>query len=1695
MKNLFTISFLLMTLGLAAQPYNNEWIDFSKTYYKFKVGATGLYRIPQSALANTGLGSVPASNFQLFRNGVEVPVYTSNNGVLGAGDYIEFWGQMNDGVPDKPLYRSPAYQHTTHWSLQTDTAVYFLTVNPTAVTFHYTNEGNDPSATSLAPQPYFMYTAGSYFKSAINPGFAQVIGEYIYSSSYDIGEFWATDPSNQMYPGHPFSDSKNNLFVYNGGPDGSIRFGMAGCADNARTVQLALNGTILADTTMNSFNDLLTTRPVPVSLISGNTSTVNFINNSPTSTDRMVGSFYELTYPRQFNFGGAASFTFQLPAKSDGYLLNITGVAIASGVKPVLYDMTNGLRYTAVQSGSTLSFVLAGSTVGMNLVLTNEAPAGILTVNSLTPKNFVNYAVTSNQGNYIIISNPLLYTGSSGNNPIMDYKSYRSSPAGGSWNAQVYDINELVDQFAFGIKKHPLSIQNFLRYARSNFAGKPQYVFLIGHSMTYDVYNFYSDTYHDPLDDVLNMVPTFGNPASDNKLSANNGVDATPITPIGRLSVTSGTEVEDYLAKIKEYEQAQQTSPNTIDGRLWMKSVVHLTGVSEPYLGKILCDYMNSYGQIIADTLYGASINTFCDGNASQVSQVPANIISALFNTGFGMLCYFGHSSNTTLGYNLDNPQDYNNQGKYAVFFANGCDAGDFFIYDAARPSGSSKTLSESYVLAKERGSIAFVASTHFGVVNYLNILLYGLYNLMDGADYGKSLGQLQKDALNNLVNSAPGDYYARLHAEEMTTHGDPALKLNQLPTDYDIEASQVVINPAFISVSNASFDLKARFYNLGKAISDSVLVQVQRTYPNGTTAMIYSKKIRGIRYSDSIDIAVPIVGTRDKGENKITVSIDPGHTTPEVTYINNSVTTSVYIYQDEATPVYPYDYSIINTPTTKLIASTANPIGTSQQFIMQIDTTQNFNSPLMVSKTLLSSGGELEFDPGISYRDSVVYYWRVGVAAAAGGQTTWNNASFIYIDPAHSTVGSNQSHYFQHMGSTLDSMALASNRQWSFTNTTHNVYLKNMMYGYLNGTDDDFSTAIDGNEYMASACVGQSLVFNVIDPVTFKAWINVDANGNNLYLSGSGSANCDVDRNWNFEFSYMTPQSRYLMMRFMDSIPNGFIVVVHSYDFDANPPYNSYSKTWAADTSLHGHNLSLYNYLLNAGFARIDSINQPRAWDFIYKKNDASFTPQYSWTPTLYDRTSVSANVIGPNYTGIINSPQFGPAKKWGNVHWRGHSLSSPVTDTVGVQVIGVDTLGNSTNLYSLNRATQDLDISAVNPKQYPYIKLKLTTTDTVHAKPYQLDYWRLNYTPVAEGALAPNIVLKAPDSVGLGQPYEFEIAFKNISPYNFDSLKIKLYVLDRSNVMHTIVLPRRKPLVSGDTVTLDYVFDTKPYVGANTLYVDFNPDNDQPEQYLFNNFVYKAFYVKGDNRNPNLDVTFDNVHILNDDIVSSKPHIQIKLTSQSQYVLLTDTSTIRVQVKFPDGSMRNYGFNTDTVRFTPASSANNNVATVDFTPSFVKQYNPDGDEYQLIVSGKDELGNSAGSTPYRIGFKVITKAMISNMLNYPNPFTTSTAFVFTITGSDVPQNIKIQILTITGKIVREITKEELGPLHVGRNITEFKWNGTDMYGARLANGVYLYHVVTNLNGKSLDKYTAAGDNTSKFFNNGYGKMYLMGH
>lgn len=1665
-----------------AQQYNNEWIKYPQTYYKFKVGSNGLYRIPKSALDAAGIGNVDVRFFELWRNGSRVPVYTTAaSGPLASNGYIEFWGEANDGKPDKDLYRNAVYQHNTAKSLLTDTAVYFLSVNTDQSGFFYADPGNDVASNVLPAETYFMYKAGNYYANKINSGFAAVIGEYVYSSSYDRGEFWSSDA---VRPATPLSTTLSGLPVYTGGPNATLRYGAMGDALNARTLQISVNNNLLQDTIMDYFVDVHTTIDLPLSMISSGTATVKFQNTSSVSTDRLVVSYFEINYPRLFDFSNQRSFKFSLPASGAKYL-EITNFNYGS-TAPVLLNLTNGQRITGdISTPGTVKFVI-GAGGARDFVLVNVEASNVTEVTSLTSKTFKRYNDPANQGDYIIISNKLLFNGTHGNNPVEDYRAYRASAAGGSHSAIIVDIDELVDQFAFGIKKSPLSIKNFLKYARAYFGTTPKNVFLIGRGVTYNLYRINESN---ASADLINLVPTFGYPGSDNMLSSANAASPIAITSIGRLSVVHPYEIENYLEKVIEYENVQKNSPNTLAAREWMKNVMHVTGSSDPYLGTVLCNYMGVYKQIIEDTSFGAKVSSFCKTTTNTIEQINSEKIAQLFEEGISVLTYFGHSSTTTLEFNLDKPESYNNQGKYPIFFVNGCNAGNFFTFNASRLQFN-ETLSEKFTLAKQRGGVAFVASTHFGIVNYLNIYLNHLYAYMSKSDFGKPLGQITRDALQEmLAATGPNDYYARLHAEEITIHGDPLVMINEMgKPDYVVEESQVKINPTFVSVAENSFRVKIRIVNNGKALNDSIMVDIKRQYPDGSVESVLRKKIEGVRYADSITVDLPVIATRDKGTNKIIVIVDADMQVDEVTKDNNTVTKEVVIFEDEARVTYPYNYSVINNNKQKLYASTANALSVSKTYTMELDTTQLFNSPLKVSKTLTSIGGVLEFDPGITYQDSMVYYWRVASEPVDNRPPLWSNSSFRYI--AGVNEGFAQAHYYQHTNSEIDRITLDPvTKKWKYGTRTNEIYVRNGMFGTAVSTAAELSVSVNDQTFISSACLGRSVMFNVFDPITFKPWKNVDQNGNNLYLSGSASANCAATRIYNFEFSYLTPSSRKLIMNFMDSIPNGYYVIVRS--FDNNNP-NSFSYTWRGDTTLFGSNNSLYHKLLGAGMMNVDSINAAKAWIFTYKKNDPDFIPKYVVSQGIYDRVSITDVVNTPDTLGRISSPVFGPAKEWKNVIWNGSSLEGANNDNPDVEIVGIDASKAETVLAVLDKNTKNFDISTVNAEQYPYMKLKMRNIDSITLTPYQLSSWMVYYTPMPEGAIAPNIFYEGKDTLEVGEPLSFGVAFKNISQHNFDSLSVKMNIVDRNNVTRSINIPKQKPLIINDTVTVKYTIDSKDYIGANTIYFDFNPNNEQPEQYQFNNFLFKNFYVKDDHINPLLDVTFDGVHILNRDIVSAKPHIQIKLKDEAKFLLLNDTALSSVQIRYPDGSLRTYHFDSDTLRFTPATAGSDNSAVIDFQPQFINQYNPEGDEYELIVKGKDRSGNKAGSE-YRVAFTVITKAMISNLLNYPNPFSTSTAFVFTLTGSEIPQNMKIQILTVTGKIVREITKEELGPIRIGRNITEFKWDGTDQFGQKLANGVYLYRFVTSLNGKRMDKYKAQGDNTDKFFNNGYGKMYLM--
>ena len=93
-----------------------------------------------------------------------------------------------------------------------------------------------------------------------------------------------------------------------------------------------------------------------------------------------------------------------------------------------------------------------------------------------------------------------------------------------------------------------------------------------------------------------------------------------------------------------------------------------------------------------------------------------------------------------------------------------------------------------------------------------------------------------------------------------------------------------------------------------------------------------------------------------------------------------------------------------------------------------------------------------------------------------------------------------------------------------------------------------------------------------------------------------------------------------------------------------------------------------------------------------------------------------------------------------------------------------------------------------------------------------------------------------------------------------------------------------------------------------------------------------------------------------------------------------------------------------------------------------------------------------------------------IQHLLNYPNPFTTSTEFSFEHNQVCDYLDIQIQIFTITGKLIKTISQRAHSE---GFRVTGIHWNGRDDFGDKIGIGTYVYKMtVVNEAGVKLEKF-----------------------
>ena len=677
-----------------------------------------------------------------------------------------------------------------------------------------------------------------------------------------------------------------------------------------------------------------------------------------------------------------------------------------------------------------------------------------------------------------------------------------------------------------------------------------------------------------------------------------------------------------------------------------------------------------------------------------------------------------------------------------------------------------------------------------------------------------------------------------------------------------------------------------------------------------------------------------------------------------------------------------------------------------------------------------------------------------------------WEASSFTYIEGSPNGWG--QGHWGQWLEGDLGDIRLDENGNFGFQRNIRDFFVRNKIrdteprpHGFVTGKkwSDFFRWEIP-----------ESINIVVIDP-DGGFWFN-DNPGE------YGSRNRTASKIACYPFPVGSSEERSQIINFIENVvPNDHTIVF--YTAIRNTNYDLNIAEWAADSLLLGGR-NLFNLLESYGGQLVrDLEDEMRPYIFAFKKNGVIVGEQIA--DDILGEVNMEVDLEALWYEGSYTSAIVGPARKWERLEWN-YSLPTDA-DSMRLTILGVDSLAREIILLE-DFESRDTSMEFIDANRFSYLKLRFEAVDRVNSSCPPLFNWKVFYTGLPDVALDPSRGLANKDTLQIGEGIRWTSGLENLSDYSVDSLNVN-FILTKPSGEQEVFESRIGALSANDRTSIELVINESHTIeGENQLLVEVNPQGMPQESEYSNNILSDKFYVLGDRLAPVLDVTFDGIHILDGDLVASRPEIVMTLEDESQYLLLEDTSLFKVEYKTEQGAIERVWFS--NLEFLPATSVNDNKAQIFWRPEFL-----DDGIYELMVRSNDVSGNLSGRLDYAISFEVINQRMISNVMNYPNPFSQSTRFVYTLTGDSPPEQYLLRIMTIAGRVVREINFEELGPLLIGTHLTEFAWDGRDDYGDQLANGVYLYQfIIRDIDGQEYEKLE---NGTEKFFRKEIGKMVLL--
>ncbi|MVM35938.1 hypothetical protein GO755_38350 [Spirosoma sp. HMF4905] len=870
-RGLLVLGFIVNCLASQAQHvFGNEWIKSNQKYLKFSVTQAGIYRVGYEdikAIDPSFLQTNPV-NWQLFFRGQEITIRVvgQQDGSFDAQDYVEFYGEGNDGSQDSLLYRPQKRLHP-YQTLFSDKAAYFLTSSPTLAGKRMAELST--SAQGLTPEAFHIEETVQAFTSEYTFNNLKGIEPAIQESYFEPGEGW----SGTLLTKDSIGVVRLNLLNRVSSSSWPIALdGMINGRDNTtHKIQVDASPTTPITTlTFSGFASQPFQATINPATLQNEQFTLQFTPDKVNTTNNFSITYVKISYPQAVDMASQSGKVFHIPANSrQTALLSVKNVPQESGA----YDITDkaNCRYLTLQTTGNQAMVVVSETSRKRDVLLTSKPLKPVAIQAVRFSGTFPASTT-----YLIITHSSLKQSAG------TYAAYRASEAGGSHKPFVVEADSLYDQFNYG-ERSPLALRRFADFMLANTAVKN--LLLIGRACSYPY--FVKTTAND-------LVPTIGYPGSDILLTAGlNGYPTnTQAIPTGRLNVTTNDQVLTYLEKIKQLEGS---TPNG----LWRKNIIHISGGKTKDEAQSLRTALTGIGNIYTNGLLGGAINVFSKSTTNEVE--PINI-SPLVNNGVSLITFFGHAGPavTDMNFGFASPPEngFANKSFYPFMVFNGCGVGEIF--------SNFNTLSTDWLLAPNKGAAVVLAHSYWSYEPPTTLYLTKLYSTLytDATSLGMPFGKVQQQ-VNLALDKEGNDPFNVSVALEMILQGDPAVSLYPLPNpDFSVDPKGMYIQSSVVgsSLKNSdSIKVVIPLANLGKFVAgQTVSVSLKKT--TSATAATTPLQFNAFRYRDTLVYRM----AKDETLQKIELTIDPSNQITELSKTNNTATLTIDWAQAQSSSSYP---------------------------------------------------------------------------------------------------------------------------------------------------------------------------------------------------------------------------------------------------------------------------------------------------------------------------------------------------------------------------------------------------------------------------------------------------------------------------------------------------------------------------------------------------------------------------------------------------------------------------------------------------------------------------------------------------------------------------------------------------------------------------------------------------------------------